>query len=107
MYALHFYAATHKDSLRNKLISAYNQGLPIFVSEFSICEASGNGWNDTGSAGQWMNLLNSYGISYVAWNLSNKAESSSLLNSSCGKTGGFSYDDFSESGKWYLNQLGN
>lgn len=107
MYALHFYAATHKDSLRNKLISAHNQGLPIFVSEFSICEASGNGWNDTGSAGQWMDLLNSYGISYVAWNLSNKAESSSLLNSSCTKTGGFSYDDFSESGKWYLNQLGN
>ena len=107
MYALHFYAATHKDSLRNKLISAYNQGLPIFVSEFSICEASGNGWNDTASAGQWMDLLNSCGISYVAWNLSNKAESSSLLNSSCTKTGGFSYDDFSESGKWYLNQLGN
>jgi len=107
MYALHFYAATHTDFLRNKLISAHNQGLPIFVSEFSICEASGNGRNDTSSAGQWMDLLNSYGISYVAWNLSNKAESSSLLNSSCTKTGNFFYDDFSESGKWYLNQLGN
>ncbi len=107
MYALHFYAATHTDFLRNKFVSAYNQGLPVFVSEFSICEASGNGWNDVNSAQKWMDLLNSCGISYVAWNLSNKAESSSLLNSSCGKTGGFSYDDFSESGKWYLNQLAN
>lgn len=107
MYALHFYAATHTDFLRDKFLSAYQQGLPVFVSEFSICESSGNGRNDTVSAGAWMDLLNSHGISYVAWNLSNKAESSSLLNSSCSKTGAFTYDDFSESGKWYLNQLQN
>jgi endoglucanase len=105
VYALHFYAATHKDDIRNKLVTAHNKGLPVFVSEFSICEASGNGTNDTSSAQTWLDLLNSYGISYVAWNLSNKAESSSLLSSSCTKTGGFTYDDFSESGKWYLNQL--
>ncbi|MDY5576252.1 MAG: glycoside hydrolase family 5 protein [Lachnospiraceae bacterium] len=105
VYSLHFYAATHKEDIRNKLIEAHNNGLPVFVSEFSICDASGNGWNDTDSANTWMELLNSYNISYVAWNLSNKAESSSLLNSDCSKTGSFTDDDFSESGTWYLEQL--
>lgn len=107
LYALHFYAGTHKDDLRNKFQKAYENGLPMIVSEFSICDASGNGYNDTTSANQWMELLNSYGISYVAWNLSNKNESSSILNSSCTKTGQFSQSDFSESGRWYLTQLGS
>ncbi len=30
MYAVHFYAATHKDDLRNKVQSALDSGLPIF-----------------------------------------------------------------------------
>lgn len=107
LYTLHFYAGTHKDDLRNKFQKAYENGLPMIVSEFSICDASGNGYNDTTSANQWMELLNSHGISYVAWNLSNKNESSSILNSSCTKTGQFSQSDFSESGRWYLTQLGS
>ena len=43
MYTLHFYAATHKEDLQNKLKSAADAGLPIFVSEFGICSADGNG----------------------------------------------------------------
>ncbi len=105
VYALHFYAATHKDDIRNKMETAYNNGLPMLVSEFSICEASGNGYNDIDSANTWMQQLDNYGIGCVAWNLANKDESSSLLNSSCTKTSGFTEEDFSESGKWYLSAL--
>ena len=43
MYTLHFYAATHKEDLRNKLKNAHETGLPIFVTEFGISDASGNG----------------------------------------------------------------
>lgn len=32
MYALHFYAATHKTDLRNKMTAAINKGLPVFVT---------------------------------------------------------------------------
>lgn len=31
MYTLHFYAATHKDYLRDKLEAAVKSGLPVFV----------------------------------------------------------------------------
>ena len=105
MYALHFYAATHKDDLRNTMIAATKAGLPIFVSEYGICDASGNGAIDVDSANQWLSTLDEYGISYVCWNLSNKDESSAILKSSCNKTSGFTKDDLSEEGVWLYNML--
>lgn len=100
MYTLHFYAATHKDDLRNAMTSALDAGLPIFVSEFGICDASGNGGIDRDSASAWLKLMNDRGVSYVAWNLSNKAETSAIFRSDCQKTSGFGEGDYSESGLW-------
>lgn len=99
-YTLHFYAATHTDQLRGKLKSAYRMGLPMLVTEFNICDASGNGGIDKGSGTAWMNLLNKYKIGYVAWNLSNKAETSALLRPGCQKVGSFVTGDLSKTGKW-------
>ncbi len=105
MYTLHFYAATHKEDLQNKLKSAADAGLPIFVSEFGICSADGNGQVDIDSANSWISLLDSYGISYVCWNLSNKDEKSALLTPACDKTSGFTYEDLSDEGKWLYGVL--
>lgn len=100
MYTLHFYAATHKAELRTTLKSAYKAGLPMFVSEFGICEASGNGNVDKKEANKWVKLLDSCNISYVAWNLSNKDEAASMIVPTCTKTNGFTKKDFSAEGKW-------
>ncbi len=105
MYTLHFYAATHKDDLRNKMVQAINDGLPIFVTEYGICDASGNGTIDIDSANTWVDLMNEYDVSYAMWNLSNKDESSSIIASDVSKTSGFTYDDLSESGKWVYDML--
>lgn len=105
MYTLHFYAATHQDDLRNKMASAVEAGLPIFVSEYGICDASGSGAIDEEQANQWVETMNQYGISYVAWNLSNKEETSAILESSCGKVSGFTAEDLSESGQWLYRML--
>lgn len=105
MYTLHFYAATHTDWLRQRAESAINSGLPIFVSEFGMCDASGNGGNDFGQAASWMELIGRYNLSYCCWNLANKAETSSIINSWCAKTSGWSDEDLSESGKWIVNQF--
>lgn len=105
MYSLHFYAATHKESLRNTMTAAIDAGLPIFVSEYGICDASGNGGIDEKQANQWVSTMNSYGVSYVAWSLSNKAETASILNSSCNKVSGFTESDLSASGKWLYKML--
>lgn len=105
MYTLHFYAATHKDDLRKKLTAAKNAGLPIFVTEFSICEASGNGTVDYDSAKAWFKLINDNNLSYCAWNVSNKDEKSSLIKSSVTKKSGWTEDDLSETGVWIRQQM--
>lgn len=105
MYTLHFYAATHKDELRGSLTAAAEAGLPIFVSEYGICDASGNGAIDEEQAQKWTDTMDALGVSYVAWNLSNKAETSAILRSDCAKTSGFVWDDLSESGRWVYRLL--
>ena len=105
MYAVHFYAATHKDDIRNKVKTARNAGAPVFISEFSICDASGNGGIDYSSAEEWMKYLDENDMSYAIWSLCNKDETSALISSSNEATSGWSYDDLSDAGKWYKDHL--
>lgn len=105
MYTLHFYASTHKDGLRDAMKKAVADGLPIFVSEYSICEASGDGVIDEEQANKWVEAMDALGISYVAWNLANKNEASSLISSGCSKLSGFTESDLSVSGKWLYGVL--
>lgn len=100
MYTLHFYAGTHKDDLRNRLETCVQNGLPVFVSEFGMCDASGNGANDFVSTTKWLDLLNKYQISFCCWNLANKDESSSVFKASSTAISDWTDDDFNESGRW-------
>lgn len=105
MYTLHFYAATHKDDLRNTMTTAIDAGLPVFVSEYGICDASGNGGIDEEQANAWVQVMDQYKVSYVAWNISNKNETSAILKSTVEKTSGFTEEDLSSSGKWLYHIL--
>lgn len=105
MYALHFYAATHKDELRGKLTKALSAGTPVFISEFSICDASGSGGVDYDSADKWKELINSNNLSYAGWSLSNKAETSALINPSCTKLSGWDTEDLSSTGLWLRDMI--
>ena len=99
MYSLHFYAATHTDWLRNRMESCINGGLPVFISEFGTCDASGNGAVDEWQSNEWKKLIDKYNVSYMCWNLANKNESSSILKESCQKLTDWSDSDLSTQGK--------
>ncbi len=101
MYALHFYADTHRDYLRDRMKAAIDAGLPVIVSEFGICDALGNGSNNYDEGNKWIEAMDDYNVSYFIWNLSNKAETSALISSGCSKLSGFEDGDLSDSGKWY------
>ena len=103
LYALHFYADTHRDYLRDKLQRAINKKLPVIVSEFGICDASGQGAVNTKEADKWMKLLADNSIGYCVWNMSNKQETCALIRSDVSKTSGFTRDDLSESGRWFYD----
>ena len=105
MYVAHFYAGTHKENIRNKISTALNAGVPVFISECSICDASGNGGIDYASASEWLDFMNSNQLSFIAWSLSNKAETSALISSGCSAKNGWSDGDLSETGRWFKNAI--
>lgn len=108
MYAVHFYAVTHKDDLRNKVKTAISNGLPVFVSEFSLCDASGNGGIDYDSSDVWFDLINDNNLSYASWSLCNKDETSALIKPDSTATSTITIDDLSDTGKYVRDKiLGN
>ncbi len=106
MYTLHFYADTHRDSLRQILKTAVSENkLPVFVSEFGITDASGDGPINAEQAEIWLSLLDSLDISYILWNLSNKAETSAIIKPECPKVTGFADEDFTISGNYVASMI--
>lgn len=105
MYVAHFYAGTHKENIRNKISTALNAGVPVFISECSICDASGNGGIDYASASEWLDFMNSNQLSFIAWSLSNKAETSALISSGGSAKSGWSDGDLSETGRWFKSAI--
>lgn len=105
LYALHFYAATHTDFLRQRLTDCYSKGLPVIVSEFGLCDASGAGNNDFAQTEKWLKLLDSYGISYMNWALADKAETCCALKPGANVFGGWMDSDMNEGAIWFRNWL--
>lgn len=82
VYALHFYANTHTDWLRDRLKSCINSGVPVLVTEFGTCDASGNGGFNTEQTKKWLETMDSLNVGYFNWSLCNKAETASIMTSS-------------------------
>jgi len=80
LYVLHFYCATHNEGLRGELEAAVEAGLPVFISECGISEASGDGDIDFPQAVEWFTYLKEHNISYAVWSLSDKDETSAFFN---------------------------
>lgn len=78
-YALHFYAATHTDWLRRRAQEAVDSGLPVFISECAAMEHTGDGKIDALSWNEWMDFADRNGISWIAWSVSDKEETCSML----------------------------
>lgn len=105
MYAFHFYASepAHNQWLSAKIETAIQKGLPVFVSEFGLSEASGDGTVDLSKADVWMKRCDDNKVSYCVWSLSNDYRSSSLIKNSCNKTSGWTVDDLTKAGQYIRN----
>ncbi len=78
MYALHFYAGTHTEWLRARCKQALRK-IPIFVSEWGMSDASGNGGVFKDESDKWVKFMDDNNISWANWSLCDKNESSALL----------------------------
>ena len=106
MYTLHFYAGTHKESLRARGDYALSKGLPLFVSECAAMEASGDGPLDIESWNDWRDWMEANKLSWACWSLSSKNETCSMIkDDSVNPAGPWSDDDLKEWGKRVREEL--
>ncbi len=89
MYTLHFYAATHKQELRDRAEAAWEKGIPIFVSECAGMECTGDDPLDIPEWTRWVEWLESKKISWVNWSISDKNETCSMILPRANKNGGW------------------
>lgn len=97
-YALHFYAGTHGQFLRDKAQTALDNGIAIIVSEWGAVEASGDGAVDQVETALWMDFLRKNKISHCNWALNDKKEGASSLKVGASKSGNWTASDLTSSG---------
>lgn len=108
MYTVHFYAATHKQYLRDRTDEAIKAGLPVFISECAGMEATGDGPLDPAEWQNWIDWMENRGLSWITWSVSDKDETCSVLYPTASSNGKWKDSDLKESGKRtreYLRKL--
>lgn len=104
MYTYHFYAATHYEDEQQKVERALKAGIPVFVSEYGVCTANGDGEYDLENAEKWLNLFDANNVSYACWAMSNSEESAAYFVHDCEKKeGGWLVEDLTNTGRFLVN----
>jgi endoglucanase len=104
-YALHFYAATHKQKLRDRADLALRRGAALFVTEYGVTAANGDRPIDLAETRRWWDWCETNGISHLAWSICDKAEASAALVAGASPQGGWKAEELTESGKLIRDRL--
>lgn len=83
-YTLHYYAATHRQSLRDKGDAARARRLALLITEFGVVEATGNGPIDRAESEAWWDWAEQRGIGWMAWSIGDRDEMSAALKPGTG-----------------------
>jgi len=99
LYALHFYAASHKAELREKADYAIQKGLPLIISEWGSVTYNGNGYMDEDSTREWMAFAKKHHLTHLNWSVSDKDETASMFRPGASPNGGWTTKDLTPSGR--------
>ena len=77
MYTLHFYAGSHGQDLRDKIIKANKNGCAVFVTEWGTTGDSGGGTLFLEESTVWLDFLKENNISWVNWSIGSPASETS------------------------------
>lgn len=105
MYAVHFYAGTHGQFLRDRIDYALSKKAPVFITEWGTSDASGNGGPFLSESKVWTNFLANRKISWANWSLADKNETSAALQSGASSTGGWTANNLTASGKFVRDEI--
>jgi endoglucanase len=104
-YTLHYYAATHKQGLRDVAKNALDNEIPLFVTEYGTTEASADGSINTDEATKWWAFLDQYKISHCNWSIADKMELAAALRPEASTQGGWSISDLTISGRMVRTEI--
>ncbi len=104
-YTLHFYAASHRQALRDKAQAALDRGAALFVTEWGASEANGDGMLDAEETRLWWTFMQERGLSALNWSIADKPETASALKPGASDRGGWSEDWLTPSGRLVRDHL--
>ncbi|CAK9097188.1 4-beta-glucanase) [Durusdinium trenchii] len=103
-YTIHFYANTHKQELRDKVLKAL-ESVAIFATEWGTCDASGDGTLNLAETKTWLDFFEEHHISDANWAISDKQEACSALLPGASGDGGWEDCELTESGHFVRSTL--
>ncbi|PRY64236.1 cellulase (glycosyl hydrolase family 5) [Vreelandella songnenensis] len=106
-YALHFYAGSHGQALRNKAETALNNGAALMVTEWGAVNADGGGAVDEQSTRDWMTFLAEHNITHLNWAVSDKNEGASIIRPGANPAGQWSDSDLTDAGTFVKDIISN
>jgi endo-1,4-beta-xylanase len=104
-YTLHYYAATHKQKLREEAARALKNGIALMVTEYGTCESNGSGYLDLEETKKWWSFLDENKISHCNWSVSDKKETASILKTGISEFGNWNEEDLTPSGKLVREEI--
>lgn len=104
-YTLHYYAATHKQYLRDIAQSALDNDIALFVTEYGTTDYSGDGFIDIVESNTWWDFLDENKISWCNWSIADKNENSAALLPNVSTTGQWEDKDITQSGLMVREEL--
>ena len=107
IYSFHFYASdpNHQEKLRAKAELAMKQGIALFVTEWGVGESNGDGEFNRQKTATWMDWMEKNKLSWANWNLTDKKETTGLLQPGAAVNGGWSEEQLTVAGKYIREQL--
>ena len=104
-YALHFYAGSHRQPLRDKAQAALDAGAALMVTEWGTTEATGDGPVDEAESRLWWAFMAENQLSDLNWSVNDKRESSAVLRPGASRRGGWRESELTESGRLVRRRL--
>jgi endoglucanase len=107
MYTVHFCVGESEQKFRSECNYALEKGIPIMVSDHLLTNCSCNGNLFIDEWDKWLFWFEQNNISWLAWSISDKNESCSMLLPTANSNGNWTVNDISISGSIVRNKLRN
>ena len=107
VYSFHFYASdpNHQERLIARADEAIRLKLPLFVTEWGVGEANGDGVFDQQKNAKWMQWMEQHKLSWANWNLTDKKETTAILMPGANAKGKWTPEELSPAGQYIRTQL--